>query len=53
MKRRRFMEGLSLAALMHRELPENEIGAHEALTSLSADFRDSAKWYAKRIEKLS
>jgi hypothetical protein len=45
MKRRRFMEGLSLAALMHRELPENEIGAHEALTSLSADFRDSAKWY--------
>jgi hypothetical protein len=48
MKSRHFMEGTSSAALMRGEIADNEVGAHGALSGLSSEFRNSAKWYGPR-----
>jgi hypothetical protein len=45
----RFMDGVSWDALMSREITDNDVGRHEALSGLSDEFRKSAKWHGPEV----
>lgn len=49
MTRKKLMDSASHAALVHREIKNNEVAKHKALSGLGDDFRKSANWLGPEV----